>query len=58
MDNLIGIFNLGPYADFIIACYAISLVTLAALVIWVHRQEAKYKKLLKLYEDEKRGTSL
>ena len=43
--------NLGPYSEFIIACYAISVLTLAALTIWVHRQENHYKKRLTLLED-------
>lgn len=44
--------NLGPYAEFIIACYSISLLTLAALTIWVHRQESHYKKRLSMLETE------
>lgn len=46
-------FNLGPYAEFIIACYAISLITLAALTIWVNRQESHYKKRLAMIEENK-----
>lgn len=46
-------FNLGPYAEFIIACYGISLITLAALTLWIHRQEARYKKQLELFSDSK-----
>lgn len=57
MAELYEAFNLGPYAAFIIACYSISLVTLAALTFWVHHQESRYKKLLKQYEDVKRESS-
>lgn len=46
-------FNLGPFSEFIIASYAISAITLLGLTIWVHRKEAHYKKMLKLFSDEK-----
>lgn len=44
--------NLGPYSEFIIACYGITLFTLAGLVIWVHRNEHHHKKMLDLFTDE------
>lgn len=46
-------FNLGPYSEFIIASYAISAITLLGLTIWVHRKEAYYKKILKLFSDDR-----
>ena len=44
--------DLGPYANFIIAAYSISALTLIALTLWVHWQEAHHKKMLSLFSDE------
>lgn len=41
--------ELGPYANFIIACYGISFITLVGLVIWVNRSESHHKKMLDLF---------
>ncbi len=46
--------ELGPYANFIIACYAISFLTLIGLVIWVHRSETHHKKMLDLFTTDKK----
>lgn len=46
-------FDLGPHANFIIACYGISFITLIALVIWVNRSEAHHKKMLELFSSDK-----
>ena len=45
-------FDLGPHANFIIACYGISFITLIALVIWVNRSEAHHKKMLEMFSSE------
>jgi len=44
--------NLGPYSNFIIAAYAISILTLIGLVIWVHKNEAHHKKMLSLFSEK------
>lgn len=44
--------NLGPYAEFIIAAYSISAITLIALTLWVHKNEAHHKKMLSFFNDE------
>ncbi len=45
--------DLGPYANFIIACYGISFITLIGLVIWVNRSETHHKKMLDLFTRDK-----
>lgn len=44
--------SLGPYSNFIIAAYAISIFTLIGLVIWVHKSEAHHKKMLSLFSEK------
>lgn len=43
---------LGPHSHFIIAAYSLSAVTLLALIIWVHRKESHYKKMLDLFSED------
>lgn len=45
-------FDLGPYSQFIIAAYSISLVTLLGLTIWVHASEKNYEKKLSYFQKE------
>lgn len=44
--------ELGPYANFIIAAYAISALTLMSLTIWVHLSENHHKKTLTFFQDD------
>ncbi len=43
--------NLGPHANFIIAAYAVATLVVAALVIWIVRDYAAQRRLLRDLEN-------
>jgi heme exporter protein D len=47
--NLIA--NLGPHADFIVASYAITIVVVAALIVWVWFDHRAQQHALRALED-------
>lgn len=47
--------NLGPHANFIIAAYSVAALVVAALTIWIWRDYATQRRLLRDLED--RGVS-
>jgi heme exporter protein D len=46
--------NLGPHANFILAAYAIAVVTLGALVIWVIADYRAQKKIIRDLESRQK----
>ena len=43
--------NLGPHADFIIAAYAVTVLVVAALVVWVALDYSAQRRVLSDLED-------
>jgi heme exporter protein D len=43
--------NLGPHANFIITAYAVAALVIAALAIWIVRDYAAQRRLLRDLED-------
>ena len=45
--------DLGPHANFILAAYGLSLITLITLTIWVHMSEHHHKQKLSFFSKDK-----